>query len=121
MTGLAPNPARRGINHLVAADQPNDDSQNALTTAYEERTRQLYDARGALSEAVSALTLELSRLREQHDEAQAQIQALREQEEASRQRTAALEAELAVMRNMKVVRWTKMPRAIVYRWRARRR
>ena len=103
------------------AEQPNDGPQDALTGAYEERTRQLYDARGALSEAVSALTLELSRLREQHDEAGTQIRALREQQEAHRQRTAALEAELAVMRNMKVVRWTKLPRAIVYRWRARRR
>lgn len=92
-----------------------------MEEAYNERTRQLYDARGALSEAVSALTLELSRLREQHDEARAEIQALREQQEAQRQHAQALEAELAVMRNMKVVRWTRLPRAIVYRWRARRR
>jgi hypothetical protein len=104
----------------VAADEPSDDRQEALSAAYEERTRQLYDARGALSEAASALTLELSRLREEHDEARAEVQTLREQHEAQRQRTAALEAELAVMRNMKVVRWTKLPRTIVYRWRARR-
>jgi hypothetical protein len=118
-------PARAGppgaSDDLVAADPPNDDPPDALTVAHEQRTRQLYDARTALSGAVSALTLELSRLRQEHDEARAQIQALREQQEAHRQHTAALEAELAVMRNMKVVRWTKLPRAVVYRLRAHRR
>jgi hypothetical protein len=105
----------------VAAHEPNDDSQDARTVAHEERTRQLYDARAALSEAVSALTLELSRLREEHDEARAEIQALRDKQGAQEQHSAALEAELAVMRNMKVVRWTRWPRTVVYRLRARER
>jgi chromosome segregation ATPase len=97
------------------------ESQDALTVSSEERTRQLYDARAALSVAVSALTVELSRLRAEHDAAQGEIRALRDQQELQRRHIAVLEADLELMRNMKVVRWTKSPRAFVYRLRARRR
>jgi hypothetical protein len=97
------------------------DSQDALMVAYVERGRQLHDARAALAEAVAALSVELSRSHERHNEASAEIRRLGEEQEALRQRAAALEAELAVMRNMKLVRWTKVPRSLVYRLRARRR
>ena len=89
--------------------------------AYDQRVLQLYDARAALSGAVAALTLELSRIREEHDQARAQIRHLGEQEEILRRHIAVIEAELAAFRGMKVVRWTRWPRALVYRFRAMRR
>lgn len=89
--------------------------------AYDQRVLQLYDARAALAGAVAALTLELSLIREERDQARAELRHLSEQEEILRRHAAALEAELATVRGMKVVRWTKWPRTLVYRLRARRR
>jgi predicted RNase H-like nuclease (RuvC/YqgF family) len=112
-----------------------------LVTAYEQRTNQLREARGALAEAVSALTAELDRrraetaaLQDERDRAQLEQRAERERAEAlageleaRSLREAELEAELresrkqvAVLANMKVVRFTVWPRRIVYRLRARR-
>jgi peptidoglycan hydrolase CwlO-like protein len=112
-----------------------------LVTAYEQRTNQLREARGALAEAVSALTAELDRrraetaaLRDERDRAQLEQRAERERAEAlageleaRSLRESALEAELresreqvAVLRHMKVVRFTVWPRRIVYRLRTRR-
>jgi predicted RNase H-like nuclease (RuvC/YqgF family) len=109
--------------------------------AYEQRTKQLYDARTALAEAVSALRTELAQrceevaaLGAERDQARldhrAECQrsaALDLEAQALRTRVAALEAELldarelvAAVRNLKVVRWTAWPRRWVYRWRARR-
>ncbi len=98
--------------------QPGPDSPMAM--AYEERTKQLYDARAALSGAVSALTAELVDARRILDGLREQERLLREHIEMLVQRIGTLEGELAVMRNMKVVRWTARPRKIVYRLRARR-
>jgi len=118
------------------------DDQRALFAAYEERTKQLYDARGAIAEAVAALTAELEQrrreavtlreearaLRDELDSAVTDNRALREEVEAQRLRMAALEEALAktrrdveAFRNMKVVRWSAPARRIVYRLRARRR
>src|SRR5947209_7960147 len=98
--------------------QPHSDPQDTLIVAYDQRVLELYDARAALSGAVAALTLELSRIHAEHEHARTQI---REQEEIFRRHIAVIEAELAAVRGMKVVRWTKWPRALVYRLRARRR
>src|SRR5437588_8180310 len=102
-------------------ETPRHSDADALALAYEERTRELHDARAALSGAISALTVELSRLREQHDLAHADIRNLREHEAALLARVAALEAELEVMRNMRVVRWTAPLRARMPRLRRRSR
>jgi hypothetical protein len=101
--------------------QPHPDPPDILMVAYDQRVLQLYDARAALAEAVAALTLELSRSHEQRDQARAEIRRLGEQQEILRRHAAALEAELATVRGMKVVRWTKWPRTLVYRLRARHR
>jgi chromosome segregation ATPase len=115
---------------------------DALAAAYEQRSAQLYEARGALAETVSALRTELdvrrdeaAQLREQRDNAVREYHELREHavgltDEVHRLRghAAALEAQLqeareavGELRNMKVVRWTVWPRRIVYRLRRRRR
>jgi hypothetical protein len=124
----------REVSGRGAGDLPGRERDGAppgagdpLAGAYEQRTKQLYDARAALAEAVSALTVELGQrreestaLRDERDRALLDSRALREH-------AAALEGELrtarelaAALRNMKVVRWTTWPRRIVYRLRARR-
>ena len=110
-----------------AGPEPQPGSDSPMAMAYEERTKQLYDARAALSGAVSALTAELANLRRDLDRAAVENRGLKHQERALRehievlvQRIEALERELAVIRNMKVLRWTAWPRRIVYRLRARR-
>jgi uncharacterized coiled-coil DUF342 family protein len=118
------------------------DEQRALSAAYEERTRQLHDARGAVAEAVAALTVELDQrrrdavtrleearaLRDERDSAVADNHALRAEVEAQRLRIVALEEALAETRqvvaafqHLKVVRWSAPARRIAYRLRARRR
>ena len=97
--------------------QPETGTDDLLMLAYQERTRQLHDARAALSGAVSALTVELGGLREERDLAHIDIRNLREDQEALLQRIATLEAELAELRNRRVVRWTRWPRATLRRLR----
>lgn len=94
--------------------QPHPDPKDTLMVAYDQRVLQLYDARAALAGAVATLTGEL-------EQAHAEIRRLRELEEILRRHIAVVEAELATVRDMKVVRWTKWPRTFVYRLRARRR
>ncbi len=113
---------------LQAASEPDPGPASGLAIAYEERTTQLYDARAALSGAVSALTAELVNVRQDLDRAAVENRGLRDQERALREhievlvgRIEALEQELTVIRNMKVMRWTAWPRQFVYKLRARGR
>jgi hypothetical protein len=101
--------------------QPQADPKDRPRVAYDQRVLELYDARAALSGAVAALTAELSAIRAERDEARAHVRSLGEQQDILLRHAAAVEAELAAVRGMKVVRWTRWPRAIVYRVRARRR
>jgi predicted RNase H-like nuclease (RuvC/YqgF family) len=116
------------------------EQEDPLTAAYEQRTTQLHEARGALAEAVSVLKVELDQrreeskgLREHADNLAAEADKQRHYAESFtaeiqqlRKDVARLEAELqatrellASVRNMRVVRWTVWPRRIVYRLRAR--
>jgi len=101
-----------------------------LEEAYERRTTQLYEARGALAEAVATLRTELKRRDEEVQARRAELAGL--QERARNLETeldhlrARHEAELraaheaiSALRGMKVVRWTAWPRSIVYRLRER--
>ena len=114
--------------------EPPASAGDPLERAYTERTQQLHDARGAVAEAVSTLRVELNRhreeaaaLRAERDQAVADNQAVRHEVEAQRNRVGVLEDELrdsreliAVLQNMKVMRWSAPVRRIVYRLRARR-
>jgi hypothetical protein len=100
------DPARPGDGFQGDAD--------ALAAAYDVRTTQLYEARAALAEAVSALAWELREVRE---DARHRAEVI-----------AGLEAELDAaqkvieeQRNMKVVRLTRWPRSFLYGLRGRRR
>ncbi len=113
---------------------PDTDGSNELRTAYEQRTKQLHDARGALGEAVAALTVELdqrreetARLRDEYEHVRVENQALHastkaltEALEQARERGAASEARALALQNMKVVRWTAPIRRTVHRLRDRR-
>jgi chromosome segregation ATPase len=111
---------------------------DARPRAYEQRTAQLYETRGALAEAVATLTVELRAIREdlvrvqdECDRLRADNQALRDnahsltdQLQQAHERGAALEAELkasqataAALANLKVVRWTGPLRRAVFRLR----
>jgi hypothetical protein len=99
---------------------------NTLASAYEQRTNQLHEARGALAEAVSVLTADLNQRRHELDRALRENRDLRERAEALdtevqslRQHLVAAREQTAAVRNMKVVRWTVWPRRLVYRVRAR--
>jgi Glycosyl transferase family 2 len=113
---------------------PPEGTADLLPGAYEQRTKQLHNARAALAEAVSTLRTELGQrreevaaLRDERDRALLDNRAVREQSAALareaqelRPRVETLEGELrdarelaAAMRNMKVVRWTAWPRRIV--------
>lgn len=116
-----------------------------LAAAYEERTKQLHEARGALAEAVSTLRLELEQRREEaialtrengelrklavdHHRLAVDHHKLHEHAQALSKEVERLEAELIsaqhlieVLRNMKVVRWTVRPRRLLYRMRERHR
>jgi tRNA (mo5U34)-methyltransferase len=122
-----PNPDATRVTKGLQPGVP-DGRGDALTSgAYEQRTRQLHEARGALAEAVSALTTELNQRREERNQALRENRALREQADALnteiqnlRQHWHAAHEENVAFRNMKVVRWTASPRRFVYRLRARR-
>ena len=125
-------PATAADSTATAADSTiaaRDDTvpSGAVATAYEQRTKQLHEARGALAEAVSALTAELNHARSERDRAQSEVAGLRDHvsaldAEIEKQRHAleVVHEQMAVIRNMKVVRWTAWPRRLVYRQRARR-
>jgi tRNA U34 5-carboxymethylaminomethyl modifying GTPase MnmE/TrmE len=120
----------RGLDVPPPPDRPGD----ALADAYAQRTKQLHEARGALAEAVSALTTQLTQQREElRQRTDERDQALRENRSLS-EHVEALDAEIqkldehlrtaheqnVAFRNMKVVRWSGPPRRFVYRLRARR-
>jgi septal ring factor EnvC (AmiA/AmiB activator) len=92
----------------------------ALNAAYTARTNQLYEARGALAEAVAELTKELQHRRAEAAELNKQLEARSKQVARLERDLQATSREIEALRNMKVVRWTAWPRAAVYRWRARR-
>jgi predicted nucleic acid-binding Zn-ribbon protein len=108
---------------------------DALSIAYEERAKQLYEARGALAEAVSTLRQELGYCREERDQALTENTGLRQHAQALtgeieklRHYASGLEGEVqaanertAAVLNMKAVRWTARPRRTVQRLRARRK
>jgi predicted RNase H-like nuclease (RuvC/YqgF family) len=117
-----------------------DEEPGSLADAYERRTTQLYEARGALAEAVATLEAELRRRHEEAEGLRSELAGCREYAESLeaearkerghaeqfRQEVARLEAELAVaqkviagLEGMKVVRWTAGPRRLVYRLRER--
>ena len=75
-------------------------SADSLSAAYERRTSQLYETRGALAEAVATLTVEaravredIQRLRKENDWLRADNQVLRDNAQQSLEHTAAVEAE----------------------------
>ena len=108
-----------------------DAEDDRLGRAYEERSAQLYDARAALAEAVSTVTAELNRCREERDRALAEVQGLREHTRAledevdKQQRHAAdmdraaraAQARLATLERVGLVRWIVRARTIVDRLR----
>ena len=122
-----------------------DDEPGPLADAYERRTTQLYEARGALAEAVVTLEAELKRRHEEAQGLRSELAGCREyadslaadarkerghaEQYASeihelRQEVARLEDELRIaqraiagLQGMKVVRWTAWPRRLVYRLR----
>lgn len=123
----SPPPGEECSRGSEQPDKPNDSSA-ALRRAYDERTIQLHDARGALAEAVAALTVELARRREESaallDERERAFRENRALRERAGELEAALEAartRATVLAEMKVVRYTAWPRRLVYRLRARRR
>jgi predicted nucleic acid-binding Zn-ribbon protein len=93
------------------------DPEDPLKAAHAQRTRQVYEARGALAEAVSTLTSELVQRRHEVASLRDEQRAGREyaqslQEEASKQseHAAVLEAELKRMHE-EAVRLTAQLRA----------
>lgn len=91
-----------------------------MARAYDQRTKQVYDARRALGEAVTGLRTELTHrreevaaLRDERDRAVADNRALRESRAALELEFLAAREELSVLRNMKVVRWAEIPRRFI--------
>jgi hypothetical protein len=99
----------------------------------EERTRQLHETRGALAEAVSTLTAELTLRQAELTLRQAELTQRQEENYGLREHIAALEAEvrkqqqhaemvqsqLIALKNTKAVRWSAGPRRLVYLLRQR--
>jgi predicted nuclease with TOPRIM domain len=109
-------------------DQQSETAADPLAAAYEHRTKELYGVRGALAEAVSMLTAELSFGREERKRLLEENQGLREHTKALEAEIEKLEHGLAAANqrteavlNLKVVRWTAWPRAVIHRTRTRRR
>jgi uncharacterized coiled-coil DUF342 family protein len=116
---------------MAGDEHPGGERQAELSAAYAERTKQLHDARGALAEAVAALTAELEEhrsetaaLRDERDRVVAIGQAQHEELTQLRARVQSLDKALeetyrtlAEFREMKVVRWSEPVRRFVYRLR----
>ena len=124
---------------MASTRAPEPDRPDPLATAYERRTTQLYEARGALAEAVAALNLELVRLRQESAELRgarehadnlaaevdkqrgyaeryaAETQDLREQVARLQGELREAQEVIATLQGMKVVRWTAWPRKLAYR------
>jgi hypothetical protein len=99
---------------------PEDGGEDPQFQAYEQRNTQLHDARVALAQAVSAITMELAQKNRERELALQENRALREQLGAMEGQLRAAHADIAALRGMKVVRWTTRPRRLVYKIRARR-
>ncbi len=97
-----------------ADSSPEEARQWTLAAAYDEQSKLLYEARSALAQAVRVLTDELTEQRRQIDELRADNRAL----DAELRSTHALIEEL---RNSKLMRWTELPRRVVYGARSSRR
>ena len=109
------------------------DPAEQLRLAHHRQTQQLYEARGALAEAVAALTVELEQRRDEiattaaeRDRVLLENEALKADSQRIRDHTIALQREvelsharIAAMQNMKVMRWTAGVRRLVYRLRKR--
>jgi chromosome segregation ATPase len=115
------------------------EERDPLEIAYAERSAQLYETRVALADAVQTLTDELQARRAEAAAFRAETAAIRDDQRALheqsagyaalienlRERNAELEAELAALRaqleslqEMRVVRWTAVPRRVLRRLRA---
>jgi hypothetical protein len=115
------------------------DERDPLEIAYAERSAQLYETRVALADAVQTLTDELQARRAEAAAFRAETAAIREDQralyeqaaahaaliEGLRDRNAELEAELDLLRarlgslqQMRVVRWTVLPRRVLRRLRS---
>lgn len=106
-----------------------------MSQAYSERTGQLYEARGALAEAVATLRAELSQRHEEAAAHRAEALALRQALDAAELRNQTLDTDnralyaeidrlneaVSDLQNTKVMRWSAGARRIVYRLRARLR
>jgi chromosome segregation ATPase len=135
-----PMTGRESCDDDQMLEEPVDGEPVRLSEAYERRSEQLYEARGALAEAVSAVCVELERARREREQSLAETSALRAQivafeneieklrryveqveNEARHAHAAAarLDEQLASVRGMKVVRWTTWLRAAVAWLRAR--
>jgi chromosome segregation ATPase len=139
-------PSGTAGGHALEHSEDASGGSAALVRAYEERGVQLHDARGALAEAVAALTVDLDHLRnesatllDERDRAVVENRALRERAERADAGVAALgvqiealaaqvrelEAALGIARSrafvleeMKVVRYTAWPRRLILRLRS---
>jgi septal ring factor EnvC (AmiA/AmiB activator) len=105
-----------------------------LRRAYDERSRDLLEARTSLAEAVAMLTSELrarreevaslagenDSLREHLQRAQAEAAAQRERADAAEVERDRLRTTVARIRGMKVVRYAAPARRLILRLRSRR-
>jgi hypothetical protein len=110
-----------------------EDPAEHLRLAHQRQTQQLYEARGALAEAVAALTVELGQRRDEiartiaeRDLVLLENEALKTDSQRIRDHITVLQREvelsharIAAMQNMKVMRWTAGVRRLVYRLRDR--
>lgn len=104
---------------LGAVSESDSESAGLLRVAYEQRDRQLHEARGALAELVSELTEELRGLRQERDGLVHENRALRDEVDKQLRGVAQLNERIAVLENLKVVRWTAPARGFLYRARHR--
>jgi uncharacterized coiled-coil DUF342 family protein len=125
----------------TAAGKPGDATGENLAEAYERRTEQLHETRSALAEAVHTLRLEVAQRREEamafrghNDTLTQEVMWLREvrkllteenqrlTEHAARldQQLVETRSALDAVKNMKVVRWTRLPRGWIYQLLRRR-
>lgn len=102
-----------------AVAESDSESTGPLRVAYEERDRQLREARGALAELVSELTEELRELRNDRQGLMGENRALREEVDKQLRGVAQLNERIAVLENLKAVRWTAPVRGFLYRVRRR--
>jgi predicted RNase H-like nuclease (RuvC/YqgF family) len=84
-----------------ATDPPDEGwaegSDGSLARAHEQRTRQVYEARGALAEAVAALTTELGERRRASATLRQENAALREERDTAVADNRALRAYVAAL------------------------